>query len=68
MNDYMGSQGVAKGKQTDYVKDTPLGKLSVHAPGGVVTGAKLNGKPISNYEAAMADLMPGKVRRNTGNF
>ncbi|MCA9292226.1 MAG: hypothetical protein KDA20_00250 [Phycisphaerales bacterium] len=63
-----GSQGKAQGRSTDYVKDIPQGQLHVHAPNGVVTGANLNGKPISNYEAAMLDLQRGTVRKNTGNF
>lgn len=33
----------------------------MHAPKGFITGAKFNGKPITNYEAAMYDLLPGKV-------
>jgi len=44
-----------------YIKKTSFGELHVHCTkNGTVTGAKLNGKPISNYEAAMLDLLPGK--------
>ena len=68
MDDYKGSQGKAQGISTDYVKFIPEGKLSVHAPKGIVTGAKLNNKPISNYEAAMLDLKEGVVVKNTGRF
>lgn len=55
-------------KSTDYVKDTEAGQLHVHAPNGMVTGAKIDGRPISNYEAAMLDLLPGKVHKDTGKF
>ena len=63
-----GSQGIAQGRSTDYVKSIPQGTLKVHAPNGVVTGAKINGTPISNYEAAMLDLQSGTIHKNTGNF
>lgn len=63
-----GSQGRAQGKSTDYVKTIPQGSLHVHAPNGIVTGANLNGKPISNYEASMLDLQRGTVHKNTGKF
>jgi len=68
-----GSQGVAQGRSTDYIKDLPQGSLHVHAPNGVVTGAKLycndgTQTTLSNYEAAMLDLQAGVVRKNTGNF
>jgi hypothetical protein len=62
------SWGTSFGNSTDYIKQTPMGELHVHAPNGFVTGANLNGKPISNYEAAMLDLCSGKVCKNTGNF
>ena len=62
------SWGQAQGKSTDYIKTLPQGELHVHAPKGVVTEANLNGKPISNYEAAMLDLQIGKVRKDTGKF
>ena len=62
------SGGASWVRSTDYVKSIPQGKLHVHAPEGIVTGANLNGEPISNYEAAMLDLQRGKVHKNTGNF
>lgn len=68
MQDYQGSLGQSQGRSTDYVKTIPQGTLKVHAPNGVVTGAKLNDKPISNYEAAMLDLQRGVIRKNTGKF
>lgn len=68
MGDYQGSLGQSQGKSTDYVKSIPQGTLKVHAPQGVVTGAKLNDVPISNYEAAMLDLQSGTVHKDTGKF
>jgi len=68
MNNYIGSLGKSKGISTDYVKTIPQGTLKVHAPNGIVTGAKLNNTRISNYEASMLDLQNGKIRKNTGNF
>lgn len=50
-----------------YIKKTSLGDLHVHCTNnGLVTGAKLNGKPITNYEAAMIDLLPGKALYKKG--
>ncbi|MBO6517414.1 MAG: hypothetical protein JJ975_12775 [Bacteroidia bacterium] len=61
-----GSQGKAKGN-ANYVKIYPNGdKLSVHAPNGIITGAKFNNVPINNFQASMLDLNPGKVVKNTG--
>ena len=68
MNDYKGSLGQSQGKSTDYVKSIPQGTLKVHAPNSVVTGAKLNNVPISNYEAAMLDMQNGKIHKDSGNF
>ncbi len=68
MLDYQGSLGQSQGRSTDYVKTVPQGTLKVHAPNGVVTGAKLDDKPISNYEAAMLDLQEGTVHKDTGKF
>ena len=68
MTDYKGSLGKSQGISTDYVKSVPQGKLIVHAPNGVVTGAKINGQPISNYEAAMLDLQRGVIHKDTGKF
>lgn len=68
MSDYKGSLGKSQGKSTDYVKSIPQGTLKVHAPNGIVTGAKINNQPISNYEAAIYDLQSGKTHKNTGNF
>ncbi len=66
MSDYKGSQGKSKGK-ADYIKIFPNGdKLSVHAPEGIITGAKFNENPINNYQASMFDLREGKVTKNTG--
>ena len=70
---YTGDSGSSGGgaswvRSTDYVKSIPQGQLHVHAPKGIVTGANLNGKPISNYEAAILDLQRGKVHKDTGNF
>jgi hypothetical protein len=48
-----------------YVKDTSAGQLHVHSPMGFVTGAKLNGERISNYDAAMIDILSGKVSGDT---
>ena len=59
------SWGQSFGKSTDYIKKTELGELHVHAPKGFVTGSNLNGKPISNYEASIIDLLPGKVIKDT---
>jgi len=58
--DFTNSWG--KSFNTDlYIKNTPLGQLHVHCTKeGLVTGANLNGKPISNYEASMIDLLSGK--------
>ncbi len=68
MTEYQGSLGESQGKSTDYVKSVPQGTLKVHAPNGIVTGAKLNGQPISNYQAAMLDVQNGIVHKDTGNF
>jgi len=62
------SWGQSFGRSTDYIKQTGLGELHVHAPKGFVTGANLNGKPISNYEASIIDLLPGKIIKNTGRW
>lgn len=67
--DHKGSQGEAAGKSTDYVKTLEDGGiLKVHAPNGIVTGAKLNDTPISNYEAAMLDTQRGETHKDTGRF
>ncbi|MCA9478031.1 MAG: hypothetical protein KC535_02695 [Nanoarchaeota archaeon] len=64
--DFSGSLGQSMGS-ANYIKMFPNGdKLSVHAPKGIVTGAKLNNQPISNYEAAMHDLRSGTIKTNTG--
>jgi len=68
MNEYKGSLGKSQGISTDYVKSISQGTLKVHAPNGVVTGAKINNQPISNYEAAMLDLQKGIIHKDTGNF
>jgi len=67
MSTEKGSQGEAQGK-VNYIKIFPNGdKLSVHAPNGIITGAKFNEKQISNYEASMIDLRSsGIVKENTG--
>lgn len=65
---YKGSLGKSQGIGTDYVKSIPQGKLKVHAPNGIITGAKLNNQPISNYEAAIFDLQSGVVHKDTGKF
>jgi hypothetical protein len=70
---YTGDSGSSGGgaswvRSTDYAKSIPQGELHVHAPKGKVTGANLNGEPISNYEAAILDLQRGKVHKDTGNF
>jgi len=62
------SWGQSFGRSTDYIKQTELGELHVHAPKGFVTGANLNGKPISNYEASIIDLLPGKIIKDTGKW
>jgi len=69
-NNYSGSisWGQSFGRSTDYIKQTELGELHVHAPKGFVTGANLNGEPISNYEASIIDLLPGKVIKDTGKW
>ena len=44
-----GSLGESQGK-VNYIKIFSNGdKLSVHAPDGIITGAQLNEKQISNY-------------------
>ena len=61
-----GSQGKAQGN-TLYIKEFPnKDQLHVHAPKGIITGAKFNGKLIDNYQAAMHDLREGKLIKNTG--
>jgi hypothetical protein len=66
--DYSGSLGQASGSG-NYIKLFPNGdRLSVHAPDGIVTGAKLNKTPINNYQAAMHDLRPGIIKKNTGGL
>jgi hypothetical protein len=67
-SNFRGSLGESRGKSTDYVKSIPQGTLKVHAPNGIVTGAKLNNQPISNYEASILDLQGGRVHKNTGKF
>ena len=65
-NSYKGSLGKSQGKG-DYIKIFPNGdKLSVHAPKGIITGAKFNGVSINNYQAAMHDLRDGTIKKNTG--
>ena len=61
-----GSLGESQGK-VNYIKIFSNGdKLSVHAPNGIITGAKFNEKPINNYEASMIDLRIGVIKENTG--
>ena len=62
------SWGQSFGRSTDYIKQTEIGELHVHSPKGFVTGANLDGNPISNYEASMIDLLPGKVIKDTGKW
>jgi hypothetical protein len=64
--DFNGSLGKSVGNG-NYIKQFENGDtLKVHAPNGIVTGAKYNGEPINNYEAAMHDLRNGIVKKNTG--
>ncbi len=51
-----------------YIKKLPpLGDLHVHCTGdGVVTGANLNGLPLTNYEAAMLDILEGISKKKEG--
>ena len=66
MSNEKGSQGKAQG-EVNYIKIFPNGdKLSVHAPNGIITGAKFNEKSINNYEASMIDLRGGAIKENTG--
>jgi len=61
-----GSLGESQGK-VNYIKIFPNGdKLSVHAPNGIITGAKFNENSISNFEASMIDLRIGTIKENTG--
>lgn len=63
---WKGSLGKSQG-EVNYIKTFPNGdKLSVHAPNGMVTGAKYNDEHINNYQAAMHDLRDGIVKKNTG--
>lgn len=66
MSDYKGSLGKSLG-EVNYIKEFQNGdKLSVHAPNGVISGAKFNGTPINNFDACMQDLRPGEIKKNTG--
>ncbi len=61
-----GSLGKSLGT-ANYIKIFPNGdELSVHAPNGIISGAKINRKKVSNYEACMKDLLDGDVKENTG--
>jgi len=62
------SWGQSFGRSTDYIKQTELGELHVHAPKGFITGANLEGEPISNYWAAIIDLLEGKVVKDKGKW
>lgn len=63
---FQGSLGQSR-RQANYIKKFPNGdKLKVHAPNGIITGAKFNDKPINNYQAAMHDLRDGIIKKNTG--
>lgn len=62
------SWGQSFGRSTDYIKQTELGELHIHSPKGFITGANLDGKPISNYEASIIDLLPGKIIKDTGKW
>jgi len=65
-NSEKGSQGKTQGK-VNYIKIFSNGdKLSVHAPDGIITGAKFNEKSINNYEASMIDIRIGAIKENTG--
>ncbi|MFW5852760.1 MAG: hypothetical protein ACOCUR_01910 [Nanoarchaeota archaeon] len=68
--DGYGSMGKASGN-ANYIKKFSDGSLlSVHAPKGVITGAKykIDGEEeiLNNYQAAMHDLRDGEVKKNTG--
>ncbi|MDD3263954.1 MAG: hypothetical protein PHT94_03590 [Candidatus Nanoarchaeia archaeon] len=64
--DFQGSLGQSMG-QGNYIKQFPNGdRLKVHAPYGIVTGAKFNDNPINNYEACIHDLRDGIIKKNTG--
>lgn len=52
------------GLSTDYIKETSQGELHVHAPKGFITGANIDGEPISNYDACIFDLFPGKIKKD----
>ncbi len=62
------SWGQSFGRSTDYIKQTEIGELHVHSPKGFVTGVNLDGNPISNYEASMIYLLPGKIIKDTGKW
>ena len=63
---YKGSLGKSQGTG-NYIKVFPNGdKLSVHAPNGIITGAKFNDKQINNVQAAMHDNRIGTVKKDTG--
>ncbi|MEO9476830.1 MAG: hypothetical protein ABJG41_14905 [Cyclobacteriaceae bacterium] len=63
-DNYQGSLGKSTGQHT-YIKQLDSGStLSVHAPNGIVTGAKLNGTPISNTQAALFDSLPGTIKKD----
>ncbi len=63
---FQGSLGQSIGPG-NYIKQFPNGdRLKVHAPKGIITGAKFNDTPINNYQAAMHDLRDGIIKKNTG--
>ena len=63
---YRGSQGESIGKANHIIDLNTGDRLNVHAPKGIITGAKINDNPINNYEAAMYHLVPGTTHKNTG--
>ena len=66
--DFEGSSWSKSFEPTDLViKPTPLGTLHIHCTGyGLLTGANLDGDPVSNYDAAMLALFPSKDKKKNG--
>ncbi len=65
--DFEGNKWGESFGSAEYIKKLETGDmLKVHNPLGIITGAKLNEKKISNYDACMLDLLPGIIKKNNG--
>ncbi len=65
--DFEGNKWGESFGSAEYIKKLETGDmLKVHTPLGIITGAKLNERKISNYDACILDLLPGIIKKNNG--